>query len=255
MKRLTFLLLMVIFSLSGFSQIRFSKVDPDDGTITIKNFGDAAVDITDYRLCALFQYTNSGLSPLFIVNGALNLEPGSSVELSGFSLMAAGSDLGLYKANGSFGDTAAMVDFLQWGSSGNGRESVADSKGIWSAGDFLNEAGPYFYQGDGTQDGLAAWSNVNSIRDQLIDPSYLTIGPNPFTTSTFFSFNLIESYQKTSLAVTLTDITGRTVRPATALPLDGKMIIERNNLNPGIYVLNLYASDQLIANKKLIITD
>ena len=33
-----------------------------------------------------------------------------------------------------------MHDFVQWGSAGNGRESVAVGKGIWTAGDFISTA-------------------------------------------------------------------------------------------------------------------
>ena len=55
---------------------------------------------------------------------------------SGFPLNNSVADLGLYETN-TFGSASAMQDFVQWGSGGNGRESVAVGKGIWTAGDFI----------------------------------------------------------------------------------------------------------------------
>ena len=85
------------------------------------------------------------------------------------------ADLGLYLASGSFGATSAMVDFTQWGSGGHGRESVAVSKGIWTAGDFVDGNEPYTYNGDGTQNGVSFWEGVtppNSI------PTDITLDAN-----------------------------------------------------------------------------
>ena len=255
MKNFAISLLFLTVCFPAMSQIRFSKVDPSQSTITIKNFGDSTIDISAYRLCALFQYTN-GLNPLTIVNGSLNLSPDSSVELSGFSLLANASDLGLYLSGGGFGDTSSMVDFLQWGSSGNGRESVANSKGIWTTGDFLNVTGPFFYNGDGNANGLSTWSNTSTgIFDNLIDQRSITVSPNPFTTSTSLQFDLAQAYTPGTLSLIIIDLFGRTVQPKTSLPLDGKMIINRNNLTSGVYFLNVLNGQKVIALKKLVITD
>lgn len=61
--------------------------------------------------------------------GSLNLGTGDYVVLSGFGLNDTSADLGLYNTN-SFANAAAMEDFVQYGGSGIGRESVAASKGI-----------------------------------------------------------------------------------------------------------------------------
>ena len=258
MKKFAISLLFLTICFPAISQIRFSKVDPSASTITIKNFGSGTIDISNYRLCALFQYTNSGLTPLTIVNGSLNLAPDSSVELSGFMLLSSASDLGLYLASGGFGDTSAMVDFLQWGSAGNGRESVANSKGIWNSGDFLNVTGPFFYNGDGGADGLNTWSNTSNstgIFDNLIDKGSITVSPNPFTTSTSLRFEFAQNYAPGSISLTMIDLFGRIVKNKTPLSLDGKMVINRNNLTPGVYFLNVFHGQRVIALKKLVITD
>ena len=50
-----------------------------------------------------------------------------------------------------------MIDFTQWGSASNGRESVAVTKGIWSPGDFIEIADTYNYTGNGNQNGVNFW--------------------------------------------------------------------------------------------------
>ena len=46
------------------------------------------------------------------------------------------ADMGIYLPEGRFSDPEALVDFVQWGAAGIGREAVADAKGIWQAGRF-----------------------------------------------------------------------------------------------------------------------
>lgn len=152
-----------LFSLSSQAQVRFVQVDPTANEFTLQNFGNEAVDVSDYRLCSKFNYSPGPLSALTVLEGSLMLEAGASVELMGFGVDEAGADLGLYLASGSFGDPNSMVDFLQWGSSGNGRESVAASKGIWTAGEFIDVAPPFVYTGDGTEDGVSTWSTQTTM--------------------------------------------------------------------------------------------
>ncbi len=152
------------------AQIRIVKVDPTTSAFTLKNFGSGNVDVSSYRLCALFSYTQN-LTSLTVVSGNLDIPAGAEVELSGWNLSAV-SDFGLYLGTGSFGDQPAMVDFVQWGSGGNGRESVAVGKGIWTAGDFLSGSGPFVYTGNGTENGLSAWaSQVANVRIAGVNPT------------------------------------------------------------------------------------
>ena len=136
------------------ANIRLLEVDVND-TITIKNFGEASADISTYRLCSLFDYTGS-LSGLTLVSGSLNLMPGDSVTITGFAINDTIADLGLFTAS-PFSSTANMVDFVQWGGPGNGRESVAVVKGIWATSAFIAGPSPFRYTGDGTTHGLGTW--------------------------------------------------------------------------------------------------
>ncbi len=176
MKKIT-LLCIVLFSfvLVSNAQVRLLNVNEQENLVEIKNFGTEMVDISNYWFCALFNY--SQLNTLTVDSGSLQLMPDATVVLSGFSLTDVASDLGLYATN-TFGDASAMRDFTQWGAAGQGRESVAVTAGIWTAGDFLEVPGPFEYIGDGTQNGLDFWQNVLSIED-FSGLSTIVLYPNP----------------------------------------------------------------------------
>jgi len=138
--------------------IRLLCVNPNTNQVTLKNFGLHTIDISNHRLCSKFSYTNSGLSTdMNVISGSLILTPGDSVTLDGFNLDELGADLGLYAPTGSFVDTLALLDFTQWKSAGNGRESVAVAKGIWGAGDFRVDFPTYCYIGNGVENGVNFW--------------------------------------------------------------------------------------------------
>ena len=136
------------------SRIRLINVDPAQDQFSIRNFTSREVDISNYWICSLFQYEE--LSELTIVSGNLNLGSGETVVLSGWELDDEASDVGLYVVN-NFNSTTALMDFMQYGDSGLGREGVADGRGIWTAGDAITGSGPFNYSGNGSQDGIGFW--------------------------------------------------------------------------------------------------
>ncbi|MFY0591765.1 Ig-like domain-containing protein [Roseivirga sp.] len=146
-------------ALASGPQIRLTKVDVPNNRVIIKNFGGTALDISGYWFCHSFAYHQ--VSDGTVVNGSTNLAAGAQVELTlSQALNNAGSDLSFYSSP-SFGASAAMVDFTQWGSGGNGRENVAVAKGIWTAGQFVNAtATEIYYGGTGTENGLSNWSTT-----------------------------------------------------------------------------------------------
>ncbi|NND77293.1 MAG: T9SS type A sorting domain-containing protein [Flavobacteriales bacterium] len=156
MKRLYTLTLCLIIFASGFSQIRFTEVNTTTNDITLTNMGPNSEDISSWFFCSLIQYTL--LSSTTLVSGDLNLAPGASVTVnwSGGGMNSSMADMCLYLDN-SFTSPTSMQDFLQWGSGGNGRESVAVTKGIWTAGEFIDIAGPYTFNGGASDFGLSFW--------------------------------------------------------------------------------------------------
>jgi hypothetical protein len=137
---------------------RLSCVDPIQDRITLKNFGESSINLSDYRFCSKSTYTANGIATdMTIVSGSLNLSPGASVTLTGFSLDDDAADLALYLPTGAYTDTLAMVDFVQWGGAGIGREAVAASKGIWTAGTYISDGPEYCYTGTGKENGEPQW--------------------------------------------------------------------------------------------------
>ena len=145
----------------------------------LQNFGGTTVDISSWWTCHLFSYAQ--LSSGTVNSGSLNLAPGAQVNLTITSSMnTTASDLGIYNTP-SFGSSAAMQDFVQWGSGGNGRENVAVAKGIWDAGTFIDGtvSPPYAYTGNGTTDnGVTFWDSFLSIDESNFEKQ-VAVYPNP----------------------------------------------------------------------------
>ncbi|MEO0403651.1 MAG: hypothetical protein AAF193_02145, partial [Bacteroidota bacterium] len=139
---------------------RLEEVNPDTEEITIKNWGSCEVDISQYRLCSEFSYVT--VSSLAVVSGNTTIPTNGTVTLSwpAWNPSGTGADLGLYVPSPNFNNPDDMVDFTQWGSGGNGRESVAVAKGIWSTGDFVTGLAPYNYIGNGLENGVTFWQGI-----------------------------------------------------------------------------------------------
>ncbi len=161
MKKYYFLWALLLTCSIGFGQIRIVSVNPTANEFTLKNFGASTVDVSPLRVCTEISY--STLSGLTVISGSTNLVAGASVTLTrSIDPGGNGADFGLYTASGGFADTANMMDFMQFGSGGNGRESVAASKGIWSAGTFVSGPEPYNFTGAGTDFGVSFWSPTSA---------------------------------------------------------------------------------------------
>ncbi|GAB5552916.1 MAG: hypothetical protein Sapg2KO_25070 [Saprospiraceae bacterium] len=161
---------------SNDAAVRLLCVDPLNEEIVIRNFGSGTIDVSSYRLCSEMNYTTD-LASQTVVSGFLNLAPNATVtiKVTEIALDDTAGDLALYRSgttNPDFNNAAFMVDFTQWGSGGNGRESVAITKGIWTAGAFVSGAPDFCYIGDGNQNGASFWSpddDMDGVSD-LEDP-------------------------------------------------------------------------------------
>lgn len=139
--------------------IRLTNIDPYSQEITIKNFGGEPLDISAFRLCSEFD-CSADLSSLTLVSGDFVLATNEEVTLawttgSGFS--TTGANMSLYLPTGNVNLAENMVDFVQWGTGGNGNENVAVTKGIWGNDDFIPLGLDYSYTGTGNQTGVTFW--------------------------------------------------------------------------------------------------
>lgn len=105
--------------------------------IELKNTGPDSIDVETWWLCARGSLTQ--LAPLPLLDGGDWVLAPDEILAFGFVLNDVSSDLGIFLTP-AFGDTAAMVDFVQWGTPYDvGGTDVAARKGIWT------ETGPARY--------------------------------------------------------------------------------------------------------------
>jgi hypothetical protein len=171
MKKLL-LLTIALFALNTtFAQgLRIVQVIPSQKTAVIKNFSGMTVNISTYQFCSMFNYTQLGGAAITVVSGSLNLTAGSIVTVSwntAGGMNINGADLCLYQPMPTFSNPAHMIDFVQWGSAGNGRENVAQAAGLWQAGTFVGGNGPMSFDGDPSAHGVQFWQ-LDCINPALI---------------------------------------------------------------------------------------
>ncbi len=118
----------------GGARFVISGIAFGDGTVEISNVGDAAGSLDGLWLCQRPAYF--ALSGTLGAGESVAIDPGG--QLGG--LDAADGEMGLYTSS-SFGDAGAIVSYVEWGSAGHGRASVAVSAGIWPEGDFVAGGG------------------------------------------------------------------------------------------------------------------
>jgi len=214
-KILLFTIALLSLSTLCFAQgLKITQVNPASKQIVIQNFGNAAVDLSSHQFCSLFNYTALNSGTITVDQGSLNLSAGASVTLTWNSAGAMnmnGSDLCLYQPGPDFTNPNHIIDFVQWNSGGNGRESVAVAAGLWSAGTFVNGNSPMSYIGDGLQSGVQFWEL------DCIDPALIgSIDICPTIFAPVCGCDNV-TYDNDCLAQTLGGVTSWTSGPCSAV--------------------------------------
>ena len=171
------------------NEVYYRGVNSSDDWIELRNTGSGTIDIGSWWFCARFDYGRVGLLPIVSGDDYI-LTPGEIlvVRPSWDDLDDNASDLGLF-IDGDFGNSASMVDFVQWGSGASiGRASVAVAKGIWRQ----FAPGQYDFVAGTTGSQSIAWNGVNSGGGLLTHsqdwsagtPSQGQENPPPVATST-----------------------------------------------------------------------
>lgn len=238
-------LFLMLTTLNANAQnIRLLQVDPTTDEITLKNFGSSAQNVSNWQVCSLFNYEQ--ISNLNIINGNMMMMPDDEITFTGFSLNDNASDLGLYNSS-AFGLTSAMQDFVQWGAGGQGRESVAVSKGVWSAGDYLSSSGAIAYQGDGTENGIDSWTTLSL--NAFLNASQIILYPNP--TQGIIKLDNLSEQNLTNIEIFNTF--GQKVGSFSNLSLVNKTHLDVSSLSAGIYLFKIYDDAESFVTQKVII--
>lgn len=129
----------------------------------IKNVSQDTIDVSDYWICrGPGMYNRIGDVIVECGNG-LNMAPGDIIGLN-ISLDNSDGELGIYTTN-EFTNPDAMIHYVEWGSTGHVRSSVAVAAGLWTTGDFvpaITPQGSAYFDGDGISsadwiEGGSAW--------------------------------------------------------------------------------------------------
>lgn len=99
--------------------------------VELHNTGTSEVDVSSLILCHWPVY--SRLDQAGLLSGSLDLQPGAYVVLSWSAIGVGDGEIGLY-VDDSFESPSSMIDYMEYGSSGHVRSSVATSAGLWAAG-------------------------------------------------------------------------------------------------------------------------
>ena len=229
--KILLLTLLLLLTVKSFAQIRLVEIDPATESVKIHNYGSSTIDISNYKLCVFPSYPS--LNSLNISNGSLNLAAGADVTMiSTANLNEAGGELGLYINTNSFGDPNNIVDYVQWISSGNTREPVAVSAGIWSMATAISNSisPPYQYNGNGVENGSSNWGSTLSIEDFILND--FLVYPNP--SKDYINVLLPKSSANASVAIY--DLFGKQVYRLNAF---NNQKLNVTNLNNGIYLLKV----------------
>lgn len=111
----------------------------DAASIEVGNLGPDPGDLTGFWLAIhpyYLELPSTVLAPgkAVIVSLAEDADPDLVIPAAGLlpSLKSGSGEIGLY-ASGDFGDPEAMVDYVEWGSTGHTRSSVAVQAELWPA--------------------------------------------------------------------------------------------------------------------------
>ncbi len=124
-----------------------------DGLVEITNVGDEAGTMDGWFLC---QRPSYHALPTATLDAGESLTIGAADASIG-ALDAADGEMGLY-SSGAFGDAGAIVSYVEWGSAGHGRASVAVDAGIWPADAFVPAGGDRI-TADGAASSPDGWSS------------------------------------------------------------------------------------------------
>ncbi|HEX5154946.1 MAG TPA: tail fiber domain-containing protein [Parafilimonas sp.] len=76
--------------------------------------------------------------------------------------------------------------------------------------------------------------------------------PNPFTQNTVINYYVPQTAGRAS--INITDINGRLIKTVTAAKGNGKITIEKGQLNSGTYVYSLYVDGNVVHTKQMVLT-
>jgi len=225
--------------------IRITGVNPSSDLITITNFTGTTADISSYRMCSLFNYATISSGTTIISGDPAAIPDGESIVLQ-WSINDNAADVGLYLPTGSFSSSSAMIDFMQYGNSGLGRESVAGDAGLWTAGTFVNINSSVGWMGSCSDHSATNWISTNL--GELSDIQF-EVSPNPVDDA--FKVKLKNS-SLSQIEILIYSLNGQTLHQKKYSIQDEGFIISTAGWEAGTYILRLNYGNGNFGLKKLL---
>ncbi|MGY5351052.1 T9SS type A sorting domain-containing protein [Wenyingzhuangia sp. IMCC45533] len=252
-KKLLFVGAILLSTLAN-AQIVINEIQYDGtDTVELKNSGSSSVDVSSYWLCNFPMYTQ--VSNLTIVSGNNTIPAGGLLVLTGFSLGSDG-ELGLY-ASSAFSSSDAIVDYVEWGSTGHTRSSVGVSAGTWTSNNFVPAVGTnQSIQFDGTGDTASDYTaatptfgaeNSNTTLSSTLVSNNLKVKVSTNPLSNIININV----ENPSYKATIYNLLGMTV--ASYKDLSDHSTLNVSSLAGGVYILEVITSNNDYAKIKVMI--
>ena len=241
-----------LVGLEVFSQAKIVINETDgNSSVELKNIGDSPLDVSSYWLCDFPDYEQiSNLT----TTGSTTIAPGATLLVEGFSALSPDdSELGLYSSP-SFGSSAAIVDYIEWGSSGHGRSSVAVAAGTWTTGNFIaaipsGQTINYDGTGDASSDyffdesTLMAKIVINETDGNGV-VELKNIGGTPLDVSSYWLCNFPDYEQISDLTTT----GSTTIAPGATLLIEGFSTLSPDDSELGLYSSPSFGSSSAIVD-------
>ncbi len=139
------------------AQIIINEILPPE-RVELKNIGTDTVDVSNYWICNFPSYRQISDTLLTIQCGTTLMEPGEILTITNFNNLSSDSEMGLFNS-ANFSMPSAIIDYVEWGSPGHQRSSVAVAAGIWTTGDFVPAIGAGMsIEYDATGDASSDWA-------------------------------------------------------------------------------------------------
>ncbi len=216
----------------------------DDDRVEILNIGNSPIDVGEYWLCNRPFYDRINSLTIECGGDDYIINPGEvlTVVLDAISVAGQDGEIGLYKSN-LFANPTAIADYVEWGSTGHGRSSVAVQAGIWTADDFVpsfNLGSSISYDGEGnassdwteTTPNLCAENSLVAAPEEKLS---ILVFPSPANSEINFELNHdINEIHKVSIY----DNYGHTLY-STDMNADDDFKLDVTNYKSGIYYLKV----------------
>jgi hypothetical protein len=170
MIKLQTLLLGLFFvsnAMTGISEPRITFSDPGMHIFIVTNLGDVTVNVAGHYVTNNTSF--NCIAGLLILEGSMTLLPGASIKVYWEDLEGTDGEIGYYFAN-IFSAGEVMLDYMEWGSTGHLRSSLAVEFGYWNTGDFITDDQPCTFVGSASDVGSSFWeAAMEKIRITNID--------------------------------------------------------------------------------------